>query len=222
MFYSLIPVPIYLILIVLYMVARNRNDLRKTSIIQPTATFLAILIAALGLLSPATDKVYTVWILVGLGMCFLADIFNIDMTNDRILYFAIGAFVIAYLEYAATFTRFNGFHRQDIIVGAIFILIYTFLMRLYWQGLGNFKVPILIYGVVMPFMVTRAISTLFGDRFSTVSAVLVTIGSIMLFLGDAEFGIHRFRKALKFFFGPICYAGGQLLIALSCSFFLLK
>ncbi len=221
MFYSLLPVPIYLILIVLYMVARNRNDLRKTSIIQPTTTLLAIVIGALGFLSPAADKAYTAWILVGLGMCFLADIFNIDMTNDKILYAAIGAFVIAYLEYAVTFTRFNGFHGQDIIVGAVFILIYIFLMRLYWKGLGNFKVPVLLYGLVMPFMVTRAISTLFGDQFSTISAILVTVGSIMLFLGDAEYGMHRFRKPLKFFFGPICYAGGQLLIALSCSFFLL-
>jgi len=32
---------------------------------------------------------------------------------------------------------------------------------------------------------------------------------------------NRFRRPLKFFFGPICYAGGQLLIALSCSYFLL-
>jgi uncharacterized membrane protein YhhN len=221
MFYSLIPVPVYLALIVLYMIARNRNDLRKTTVIQPTATFLAIVIAALSFLSPIADQGYTTWILVGLSLCFLADIFNIDMTNDKVLYAAIGVFVIAYLEYAFTFTRFNGFHWQDFLVGGVFILIYVLLMRLYWNGLGKFKVPILIYGLVMPFMVTRAISTLFGDRFSTASAILVSMGCIMLFLGDAEYGMHRFRKPLKFFFGPICYAGGQLLIALSCSFFLL-
>ena len=221
MYYSLIPVPIYIALIVLYMVARNRNDLKKTTIIQPTLTFLALVIAGLSFLSPQGNHSYTTWILVGLGLCFLADIFNIDMTNDKILYAAIAVFVIAYLEYAVTFTRFNGWHWQDIIVAVVFILIYIFLMRLYWKGLGNFKIPILIYGLVMPFMVTRAISTLFGTAFSTVSAILVTVGCTMLFLGDIEYGVHRFRKPLKFFFGPICYAGGQLLIALSCSYFLL-
>jgi uncharacterized membrane protein YhhN len=221
MYYSLIPVPVYLALIILYMFARNRNDLKKTSFIQPTATFLALVIAALSFFSPAADQGYTIWILVGLGLCFLADIFNIDMTNDKILYAAIGVFVIAYLEYAVTFTRFNGFHWQDFIVAGIFLLIYLFLMSLYWKGLGNFKIPVLIYGLVMPFMVTRAISTLFGSNFSIVSAVLVTVGCVMLFLGDVEYGVHRFRKPLKFFFGPICYAGGQLLIALSCSYFLL-
>jgi uncharacterized membrane protein YhhN len=222
MYYSLIPVPIYLALIVLYMIARNRNDLKKTTIIQPTLTFLALVVTGLSFFSPQADRGYTTWILVGLGLCLAADIFNIDMTNDKILYAAIGVFVIAYLEYAITFTRFNGWHWQDLIVAAVFILVYVFLMRLYWKGLGNFKVPILIYGLVMPFMVTRAISTLFGTAFSMVSAILVTVGCTMLFLGDIEYGMHRFRKPLKFFLGPICYAGGQLLIALSCSYFLLR
>ena len=221
MYLHLIPVPIHLVLIAIYLVARNRNDLKKTAIIQPVATFVAMLIAALSFFSPQADTSYTIWILIGMGLCFLADIFNIDMTNDKILYAAIGAFVIAYLEYAITFTRFNGFQRQDLLVAVIFILIYIFLMRLYWKGLGNFKIPILIYGLVMPFMVTRAISTLFGSTFSLLSAILVTVGCTMLFLGDIEYGMHRFRQPLKFFFGPICYAGGQLLIALSCAYFLL-
>ncbi len=221
MFYHLIPVPIYIALIVLYMLARNRNDLKKTAIIQPTATFLALVIAGLSFFSPQADHSYSTWILVGLGLCFLADIFNIDMTNDKILYAAIAVFVIAYLEYAVTFTHFNGFHWQDIIVGVVFFLIYLLLMKLYWKGLGNFRVPIMIYGLVMPFMVTRAISTLFGNAFSIISAVMVTAGCTMLFLGDVEYGVHRFHKPLKFFLGPICYAGGQLLISLSCSYFLL-
>jgi len=202
------------------MVARNRNDLKKTAIIQPLTTLVSIVIAAMSLLSPASNPSYTAWILVGLGLCLLADVFNIDMTNDNILYAAIGVFVIAYLEYAITFTRFNGFQPEDLWVGILFILIYIFLMRLYWKKLGNFKIPVLIYGLVMPFMVTRAISTLFGDTFSTLSAILVSIGSFMLFLGDVEYGIHRFHTPIKFSIGPILYAGGQLLIALSCPYFL--
>lgn len=221
MYYAFIPVPVYLVLIGLYLVARNRNDLRKTTIIQPTLTLLALVIAGLSFLSPQADGGYTTWILAGLGLCFTADIFNIDMTNDKILYAAIGVFVIAYLEYAVTFTRFSGWQRQDLWVGAIFLVVYIGLMRLYWKGLGNFRVPVLIYGLVMPFMVTRGISTLFGTAFSTVSAGMVAVGSAMLFLGDVEYGMHRFRKPLKFFVGPICYAGGQLLIALSCTYFLM-
>ena len=220
--YHLIPVPINIILIILYLVARNKKDLKKTAIIQPLCTLTSISVAALSLLSPRSGTSYTIWILVGLGLCFLADIFNIDMNNDRILFAAIGVFIIAYMEYAITWTIINnGFQQEDLIVGIVFILIYILLMGLYWKNLGKYRVPIMIYGLVMPFMVTRAISTLFGDTFSMAAAILVTVGSSMLFLGDIEYGMHRFRKARKFTIGPVCYAGGQLLIALSCAYFLL-
>jgi uncharacterized membrane protein YhhN len=220
MAYHLFPLPISIFLIGSYLVARNRNDLKKTAVIQPLTTLVAVLVAALSLISSRANPGYTAWILAGMGLCLLADIFNIDMTNDKILYAAMGVFVVAYLEYAFTFTRFSGFQPEDIVVGIAFFLIYIFLMRLYWKGLGKYKVPVLIYGLVMPFMVTRAISTLFGSAFSLTSAVLVTVGSLMLFLGDVEYGIHRFYSPIKFSIGPILYAGGQLLIALSCSYFL--
>lgn len=218
--YHLLPVPLSIGLISAYMVARNRNDLKRTAIIQPLTTLVSLAIIGLSFFSPRANPQYSLWILVGMAACFLADIFNIDMTNDKILYAAIAVFVIAYLEYAVAFTRFSGFQPEDGWVGIIFLLIYIFLMRLYWNKLGNFRIPVLIYGLVMPFMVTRAISALFGDTFSTFSAVLVTLGSLMLFAGDVEYGIHRFRTPVKFSIGPICYAGGQLLIALSCAYFL--
>lgn len=218
MYLSLIPLPISIVLICLYMIARNKNDLKRTAIIQPVATLVAMIIAGLSFLSPYGNAEYTIWILVGMGLCFLADIFNIDMTNDKILYAAIAVFILAYLEYAITYTKFNGFHPQDIFVGVLFLGIYIFLMSYYWRGLGKFKIPILIYGLFMPFMVTRAISTFFGNTFSIISSIMVALGSTLLFLGDIEYGVHRFRHPLKFFFGPICYAGGQVLIALSCSY----
>jgi uncharacterized membrane protein YhhN len=221
MYYHLIPVPVNLILIVIYLIARNRKNLKLTAIVQPITTFISITIAALSFLSPRVNPDYTVWILVGLGLCFLADIFNIDMNNDRIFYAGMATFILAYLEYAITYTKFNaGFQPQDIYVGIIFVLIYVLLIRLYWKGLGKYKLPVMIYGLFMPFMVTRAISTLFGDSFSLTAAILATVGSSLLFCGDVEYGMHRFRKPGNFTVGPICYAGGQLLIALSCAYFL--
>jgi uncharacterized membrane protein YhhN len=217
----LIPVPVSIILIILYLIARNKGDLKRTALIQPLCTFVSLTIAALSFFSPQVKPAYTIAILAGMGLCFAADIFNIDMNNSKIFLAGMIAFIFAYLEYALTYTVFNkGFQPADWIVGIIFIGIYILLMRLYWKNLGNFKIPVLIYGLFMPFMVTRALSTLFGSTFSLPSAVLVTIGSVLLFLGDVEYGVHRFVKPGKFTVGPICYAGGQLLIALSCSYFL--
>lgn len=220
--YALLPIPVSLVLIVMYLVARNKQDLKRTALIQPLTTFVSMLVAGLSLLDPSTNQPYTIWILVGLGLCFAADIFNIDMNNDKIFFLGMAFFVVAYLEYATVYTVFNqGFHRGDILVGIVFLAIYALLMLLYWPKLGKYKLPVMIYGLVMPFMVTRAISTLSGGAFPTTAAVLVTAGSLMLFLGDVEYGMQRFFKPGKFTVGPICYAGGQLLIALSCAFFIL-
>lgn len=219
MYYFLIPVPLGIALIIYYFIVKNKNDLKRNAFIQPLTTFIAIIVAALSLLHPHVNVSYTIWILVGLGLSFLADIFNIDMRNDRILLAAIGVFVLAYGEYGVTFTVFNGFHVQDVFTGLFFLIVYAALMVYYWPGLGSFRIPVLIYGLVMPFMVWRAASTFFGDFFTTTQSILVTTGTAALYIGDIEYGVHRFRKPLKFIIGPLLYEGGQLLIALSCSFF---
>jgi len=47
----------------------------------------------------------------------------------------------------------------------------------------------------------------------------LVIGTVMLYLGDLEFGVHRFKKPIPMTFGPFLYAGGQLVISLSPSYF---
>lgn len=217
----LIPIPINILLIVIYLIARNRNDLKRTAFIQPLTTLFSLTIAGLSLVNPQTNSSYTTWIMIGMGLCFVADIFNIDMNNDRIFIAGILFFMVAYLEYAVVFTRFNhGFQINDILISVLFLIIYILLICLYWKNLGKYKLPVMIYGLIMPFMVSRAISTLWGGVFPLKSAVLVTAGSMLIFLGDVEYGIQRFYKPGKFTIGPICYAGGQLLIALSCAYFI--
>lgn len=218
---SLWLVPVSLVLIYFYLIARNRGDLKRTAYIQPLVTSVSVVIVVLSFFIPNTNRDYTTWILVGLGLCFAADIFNIDMNNDKIFFAGMAFFFLAYIEYALTFTLFNhGFQPADIWIGLLFAILYGILMRLYWKNLGKFKLPVMVYGLVVPFMVTRAISTLFGNQFPLTAALLVTFGSLLLFLGDVEYGLHRFYKAGAFTIGPVCYGGGQLLIALSCTYFL--
>ena len=218
--FHLIPVPISIALTIYYFIIKNKEDLKKNAIIQPLTTLVAIVVAVLSFLNPNVNTDYTTWILVGLGLSLLGDVLNIDMKNDRILLAAIGVFAIAYCEYGVAFTVFSGFQPQDWILGVFFLVIYGLLMIYYWPGLGSFRIPVLIYGLVMPFMVWRAASTFFGDFFSLTQSILITFGTAALYIGDIEYGIHRFRHVRKLIIGPLLYEGGQLLIALSCSYFL--
>jgi uncharacterized membrane protein YhhN len=220
MSYHLAPVPIGIALTIYYFIIKNKEDLKKNAIVQPLTTLVAIVVAALSFLDPNVNRAYTLCILAGLGLSFLGDVFNIDMKNDKILMAAIGVFSLAYIEYGVTFTVFSGFQPQDWLLGVFFLGVYILLMIYYWPGLGSFRIPVLLYGLVMPFMVWRAASTFFGDFFSLTQSILVTAGTAFLYIGDIEYGIHRFKHPRKLMIGPLLYEGGQLLIALSCSYFL--
>jgi uncharacterized membrane protein YhhN len=221
MFYACIPAYLAIMLMVFYLIARNRKDQARTAVIQPILTTLIIVVAAMGFLSPAGEWEYTVWILVGLSLCLIGDILGINKAKEKFRYAAVAVFILGYLINAIAFTRFNGFMPEDWFVGAVFLLLYGLLMRLYWKGLGKSRIPFLFYGLVLPFMVTRAISTLFSDTFSLTSAIMVSLGAVLLFLGDIESNVHRYHQPIKYFYGPLCVAGGQMLIALSCSYFYL-
>ena len=48
---------------------------------------------------------------------------------------------------------------------------------------------------------------------------MLVAGTSLLYIGDLEYGVHRFRKPLPFLFGHICYGVGQVLMALSPFYF---
>jgi uncharacterized membrane protein YhhN len=219
MYYHLLPVPLSILGIIIYNKARKENNLKQVAFIQPVGTVIAVFIASLSALTPGFHPGFTLFIIASLLLALIGDINNIDMMDERTVLVGLVIFVFAYLTYAAGFTVYSGFQKEDMVIGAIMFLIYMGVMAYLWPGLGEMKVPVLIYTLVMPFMVTRAISTFFGDFFSQTQCILLTIGTVMLYLGDLEFGIHRFKKPIPMTFGPFLYAGGQLVISLSPSYF---
>ena len=105
-----------------------------------------------------------------------------------------------------------------IVVGGLLLAFYIALMRHLWPGLGAMRIPALIYGLVLPFTFWRAVSTFFGTELSTLQSAFLSLGTLSLYVGDIEFAIHTYKRRLPLMFGPILYAGGQFLIALSTLF----
>jgi hypothetical protein len=61
----------------------------------------------------------------------------------------------------------------------------------------------------------RALSRFFGSELSTLRAIYLSLGTLSLYVGDVEFAVHTRKRRLKRMYGPILYAGGQMLIAVS-------
>jgi uncharacterized membrane protein YhhN len=198
-----------------YMHARMKNDLRRVIIFQPASVIVSWLIAASSLVQPDANVAFSLVVLVGMGIAIVGDFLNLDMENPHVVLRGLIIAVVAYLTYGIGVTVVDGFHRQDWIVGAVLLAFYVVLMRRLWPHLGEMRVPGLIYGLVLPFTFSRAVSTFFGAELSTLQSTLFSLGTLSLYVGDIEFAIHTYRRRLSIMYGPILYAGGQLWIALS-------
>ena len=227
MYYHLMLVPMALIGIAVYFWARKENNLKVVAIVQPLITVVVMIIAALGLLTPTANLGYTVLILASLLFALIGDINNVDMTDEKTVMVGLVLFVFAYTIYPVTFTIYGGFiASQDLIGIGISVVLYAMLISYCWRGLEGMRIAGMVYGFVLFFLLSRAVSTCFSDTFSQVQAILITIGAAMIVLGDVQFAIETFMKppAPKFvidlkIIGPILYAGGQLLIGLSTAYF---
>jgi uncharacterized membrane protein YhhN len=195
--------------------ARMQGDLKKVIIYQPGSVIISWLIAASSLLQPETNVANTIVVLIGMGIALIGDFLNLDMENPSVVLRGLVIAVAAYLTYGVGLTLVNGFHAQDLIVGACLLIFYVLFMAYLWPDLGEMRIPGLIYGLVLPFTFSRAISTFFGTTYSTLQAVFWSLGTLSLYVGDIEFAIHTYKRRLPVMLGPILYAGGQLLIALT-------
>jgi uncharacterized membrane protein YhhN len=204
-----------LIAIGFYMHARMGNDLKRVIIFQPGAVSISWLIAAFSLLQPDANVAFSLVVLVGMGIAIVGDFLNLDMENPNVVLRGLIIAVVAYLTYGIGVTVIGGFHPEDLIVGAALLAFYLVLMRQLWPNLGGMRIPGLIYGLVLPFTFSRAVSTFFGTELSTLQSAFLSLGTLSLYVGDIEFAIHTYKRRLSIMYGPILYAGGQLLIALS-------
>jgi uncharacterized membrane protein YhhN len=220
MYLQLLLVPLILVGTWITWRARNRQDYRTVAIYQPVTTVLTLAVAALGLWTPDAHTGFTIWILAGLGLSLAGDVFNINMSRDEILYPALLVFLVAYLVYPVGIIVYDGFHREDVVVAALLLLVWVAVVAHLWKDLGSgWRIPAAVYALAMLFMVSRGIGTFFGDFFSTTQAVLLSAGTSMLFVADVEYSIHRFKRPFPTIYGPLLYPTGQLLIALSTSYF---
>lgn len=215
----LIPVPVLAATVSLLVLAEFRQDRRQVYLWKPLSTVLVIVVALLSLLQHDARPAFTLWITAGLLLSLGGDV-ALMFRTDRWFRIGLVLFLLAHVVYAIVLTVFNGFHPEDLITGAILLAVAAAVFLYLRPGLGSMQVPVLVYVLVICFMVNRAISTFFGDAFTTTQAWLLTIGAMLFWLSDLVLAVNRFRRPFPANrLGLFLYFGGQLLIALSPSFF---
>jgi uncharacterized membrane protein YhhN len=216
----LAPVPLVALGAWLTWRARQRGDWGRVAVYQPATTVLVLLVAALGLATPGAEPGYTGWIIAGLALSLVGDFVNINMGRDDVLRTGLLIFLVAYLLYPVGITVYDGFHPQDVYGAAALLGVYGLVVALFWTRLDSgWRLPVLVYALILLGLVWRCVATFFGDFFTPQQAALLTSGACMLFIGDLEYGLHRFRQPFERLWGPLLYPAGQLAIALTPGMF---
>lgn len=215
----LIPVPLIAITVTLLVLAEFRDDRRQVYLWKPLSTLLIIVVALLSLLRPDARPGFTLWITAGLVLSLGGDV-ALMFRTDRWFRIGLVLFLLAHVVYAIGLTVYNGFHPQDLVSGAALLIVAVAVYLYLRPGLDSMQVPVLLYILIICLMVNRAISTFYGDTFNTTQAWLLTIGASLFWLSDLVLAVNRFRRPFRANrLGLFLYFGGQLLIALSPSYF---
>jgi uncharacterized membrane protein YhhN len=216
---QLIPIPVLLITVPLLVWAALRENKKLVYVLKPVSTLLVILIALLSLFTPNASPAYTWGITLGLVLCLGGDV-ALMFESNRAFMIGLVLFLLGHVVYAVFFTIPNGFHTADLITG-LFLLLFAAGVYLYLKpGLGSMKGPVIAYILIICLMVNRATSTFFGDAFSPTQRWLIFLGAVLFMLSDIVLAVNRFRQPLKYGrLSLLLYYGGQVLIALSPSYF---
>ena len=216
---QLIPIPFLLVTVVFLVRAEFEGKQNQIFFLKPTSTLLVIIVAVLSFLTPGAQTSYTLWVLAGLWLSLGGDV-ALMFHSDRAFRIGLLLFLLAHIVYAIAFTVINGFHVQDLVTGAVLLALAIAIYLYLRPGLEKMKVPVVLYILVICFMVNRAISTFFGQAFSTTQAWLISLGAILFMASDLVLATNRFRHPFKAHrLSLFLYYGGQLLIALSPSYF---
>jgi uncharacterized membrane protein YhhN len=216
---QLIPIPFIAVTVTLLVWAQLRHDRRQVYLWKPLSTLLVIAVALLSFLQPNVCGAFTLWVTAGLVLSLGGDVALMFEANR---WFLVGLvlFLLAHVVYSIGFTVLNGFHPQDLISGAVLLVVGLAIFVYLRPSLGSMQGPVLFYIVVICFMVNRAVSTFFGDVFTLTQAWLLAVGATLFWLSDLVLAINRFRYPFELNrLGLYLYYGGQLLIALSPSYF---
>lgn len=156
-------------------------------IAKPATTLLC---AAMALSLPATEAGYRRWVVVGLLLSTVGDVF-LMLPGDWFLHGLVG-FLLAHLAYLVAFGQRERFmaHGTPFIA---YIIVATGILAWLWPGIPSpMRVPVVVYVVALGSMAAQAaaIWLLRRDRASALAAV----GGALFMASDSMIAIGRFGE----------------------------
>jgi uncharacterized membrane protein YhhN len=159
---------------------------------------------------------YSTFILLGLFFCFTGDIL-LAFSNNKFFLSGLIAFGIGHFFYVLAFCGASALSSGTIMIfivsAGVSFAVYQWLKK----GLGNMKLPVSVYLILITLMVTSAGSFFITDSILYKTRILGFSGAALFYISDLFVARQRFKTKTftnKLFGLPIYYAA-QFLIAYS-------
>src|SRR6476620_8989038 len=155
--------------------------------------------------SSATSSL-KVWIFLALFFSWLGDILLLfEERGSNFFLFGLSAFLVAQVFYIVFFhnIRMREYIRGNALLLLLVIVYYSVLINVLSPYLGNMKLPVRIYGVVLSFMLMLAMHTMLGKNKR--AALWMTMGAILFVVSDSLLAFNKF-------FSPFNYAGVVIML----------
>ncbi|MER3498283.1 MAG: lysoplasmalogenase [Chitinophagaceae bacterium] len=139
------------------------------------------------------------WIIPALFFCWLGDVLLLFESRGSVWFLlGLSAFLLAHIFYIIFF---HNIRRREYIRGNALLLLlavvyYAIMMDILSPHLGNMKLPVRIYGVVISFMLMLAMHTLLGKYKR--AGTWMMIGAICFVISDTLLAFNKFYEAFQF------------------------
>ena len=139
------------------------------------------------------------WIILALGFSWLGDILLMfEESNSIFFLLGLSAFFVAQIFYIIFFhnIRMKEYIRGNALLLLIVIVYYFILISIISPHLGELKLPVRIYGVVLSFMVMLAMHTLFSKNRK--AGRWMMIGAILFVASDSLLAFNKFYSSFDY------------------------
>jgi uncharacterized membrane protein YhhN len=186
----------------------------------PVKTALSCLFILTALLQPHPLPRYDWPIMIGLFLCLGGDVF-LALQHEKAFLLGLVSFLLGHVCYVVAFFQigtlniwFWGGTAGCVILG---VVIYRWL----YPHLGNMKLPVLMYVLVISAMVAGAFASFGTARHLMPGRLLVLSGALFFYFSDIFVARDRFLQNafLNRLIGLPLYYLGQFLLAFSVGFF---
>lgn len=135
------------------------------------------------------------WIVVALFFSWVGDTLLL-FQNEKSLFFILGlvAFLLAHVGYIIGFTRLKSVANttEKVIIVLMFVFYSISLVMILWSGLGEMKLPVMVYAAVLTTMGALGVIK------NTTSYPYLTLGVLFFVISDSILAINKFLVAVTY------------------------